>query len=97
MWAYQHHKRHDGADYCKGINLAFARNASSQGAKVVIADLRLTTEAEEFIKEAKDVVFTKCDVAVWRDLQNLITVSKKEFGDVPDVYIAGAGVFEPAS
>ncbi|KAI9719761.1 MAG: hypothetical protein M1812_003249 [Candelaria pacifica] len=78
-----------------GINLAFARNASSQGAKVLIADLRLTTEAEDFVKGAKDVIFTKCDVTKWNDLDNLITVSKKEFGDVPDVYIAGAGVFEP--
>ena len=25
------------------------------------------------------------------DLENLIKVSEKEFGDVPDVYIAGAG------
>ncbi|KAI9792870.1 MAG: hypothetical protein M1835_007628 [Candelina submexicana] len=78
-----------------GINLAFARTASSQGAKVIIADLRLTTEAEEFIKEAKDVISNRCDVTVWSDLHNLIAVSKNKFGDVPDIYIAGAGIFEP--
>ncbi|MCJ1486202.1 hypothetical protein MMC06_006378 [Schaereria dolodes] len=78
-----------------GINLAFARLANTQGASVIIADLRLTDEAEEFVKLAENVVFAKCDVVNWEDLQNLIDVSKKEFGDVPDVYIAGAAVFEP--
>ena len=69
--------------------------ANTQGASVIIADLRLTDEAEEFVKLAENVVFAKCDVVNWEDLQNLIDVSKKEFGDVPDVYIAGAAVFEP--
>lgn len=69
----------------------------AQKNKVIIADLRLTPEAEAFVKEheaSKIVIFTKCNVAVWKEMQNLITVSQKEFGDVPDVYIAGAGVFE---
>lgn len=78
-----------------GINLAFTRLAASHGAKCIIADLRLTQEAEEYMKTAKGVVFAKCDVTKWADLQNLITVSQKEFGDVPDIYVAGAGVFEP--
>ena len=63
---------------------------------MIIADLRLTGEAREFLEEAGDnVVFAECDVAVWADLQNLVKVSEREFGDVPDVYVAGAGVFEP--
>ena len=64
---------------------------------MIIADLRLTSEAREFLEEeARDnVVFAKCDVAVWSDLQDLVKVSEREFGDVPDVYVAGAGVFEP--
>ncbi|KAI9871104.1 MAG: hypothetical protein M1830_003306, partial [Pleopsidium flavum] len=78
-----------------GINLAFTKLAASHGAKCVIADLRLTQEAEEYMKSAKGVIFARCDVAKWADLQNLITVSQKEFGDVPDIYVAGAGVFEP--
>jgi len=42
-----------------------------------------------------NVVFEKCDVTKWADLANLIKVSKEKFGDVPDVYVANAGVFEP--
>lgn len=82
-----------------GINLSFAEIAVQQGARVIIADLKLTEEGENFMKGngAKPAIFTKCDVTKRADLQNLITVSEKEFGDVPDVYIAGAGVFEPVS
>ena len=81
---------------CAGISLAFVKLAAKhEGTRVIIADLRLNDEAAEFLKEARNVVFAKCDVAVWPDLHNLIKVSEKEFGDVPDVYIAGAGVFEP--
>lgn len=79
-----------------GISLAFVKFvAKHEGTRVIIADLRLNDEAAEFLKEANNVVFAKCDVAVWPDLQHLIKVSDEEFGDVPDVYIAGAGVFEP--
>ncbi|KAI9847594.1 MAG: hypothetical protein M1837_002168 [Sclerophora amabilis] len=78
-----------------GINLAFTRLAASHGAKIVIADLRLTQEAEEFKADRKNVVFEPCDVTKWADLENLITVSEKTFGDVPDCYIAGAGIFDP--
>jgi len=78
-----------------GINLAFTRLAASHGAKCIIADLRLTPEASAYIATASNVIFTKCDVTQWADLQNLITVSKQKFGDVPDIYVPGAGVFEP--
>lgn len=64
-------------------------------AKVLIADLRLTPEASEYVKDTPNVVFEACDVTKWVDLQNLITRSVKDFGTVPDVYVAGAGVFEP--
>lgn len=79
-----------------GISLAFVKLAAKQlGTRVIIADLRLTPEAAQFVTEARNVVFAKCDVAVWPDLQSLIKVSEEEFGDVPDVYVAGAAVFEP--
>lgn len=82
-----------------GINFCFAKLAVQQGARVLIADLKLTQEAEGFIKNdrAKATYYVKCDVTKRGDLENLIDVSVKEFGDVPDVYVAGAGVFEPVS
>jgi NAD(P)-dependent dehydrogenase (short-subunit alcohol dehydrogenase family) len=88
-----------------GINLAFARLAVLQhSAYVLIADLKLTAEAEAFVAaystaitpgKGKRVVFVKCDVTKRADLENLVAVSREEWGDVPDVYVAGAGVFEP--
>ena len=80
-----------------GINLSFAQFAVQQGARVIVADVKLTEDGEKFMKNdgAKAAVFTKCDVTNRSNLENLIRVSEKEFGDVPDVYVAGAGVFEP--
>jgi len=80
-----------------GINLAFARICIQQGAKVIFADLKLTPEASTFVDSLspKEAVFVKCDVMKRDNLENLVVVSEKEFGDVPDVWIAGAGVFEP--
>jgi NADP-dependent 3-hydroxy acid dehydrogenase YdfG len=70
--------------------------AHNKGARVIIADLRLTKEAEDFLATAGvSVVFQPCDVVKRSDLESLIAVSQERFGDVPDVYIAGAGVFEP--
>lgn len=82
-----------------GINLAFARLCLQQGAKVIFADLKLTPEATTLVDSlsSKEAVFVKCDVTKRSDLENLVVVSEKEWGDVPDVWIAGAGVFEPVS
>ncbi|KAF2837421.1 NAD(P)-binding protein [Patellaria atrata CBS 101060] len=81
-----------------GINFSFVKKAVAEGCKVIIGDLTLTPEASKwFDKESKSspVFFEKCDVTKWDQLKNLVTVSLKHFSDVPDVYVAGAGVFEP--
>lgn len=80
-----------------GIGLSFVQLAVQQGARVLVADPRLTTEGEKFVHGdgAGTTWFAKCDVTKQADLENLVTVSEKELGDVPDVYIAAAGVFEP--
>ncbi|CAK7235101.1 hypothetical protein SEUCBS140593_009168 [Sporothrix eucalyptigena] len=79
-----------------GINLAFAKQAVAQGARVVIADIQLTDDAKAFLAaNEKSVVFAKTDVTKRADLENTVTQAQTSFGDVPDVYIAGAGVFEP--
>src|SRR6187402_2026351 len=82
-----------------GINLSFAKLAVQQGARVLIADLQLTSEAKRFLEDegSKAAVFVKCDVTKRADLENLIKASENKFRGVPDVYIAGAGVFEPVS
>jgi hypothetical protein len=60
---------------------------------LLIADLKLSKEAESLMN-GSSVVFLETNVAHWADLQRIITASKERFGDVPDVYVAGAGVFE---
>jgi NAD(P)-dependent dehydrogenase (short-subunit alcohol dehydrogenase family) len=63
---------------------------------VLIGDLKLTTEADEFIKQTGgSVSFTQCDVSDWKALRRLITTSVEVFGEVPDVYCPCAGIFEP--
>jgi len=79
-----------------GINLAFVKLALHSGAKVLIADLKLLPEAEDFIKHLDGkVAFTKCDVSVWEDLEKLPSEAENALGSVPDVWVAGAGIFEP--
>ena len=70
--------------------------ARAQGAKkVIIADISLTKKAQEVIDADSDIVYQKCDVIKWNDLQALIDDCKTNFGDVPDVFVASAGVLEP--
>ncbi|KAI3401434.1 hypothetical protein diail_10868 [Diaporthe ilicicola] len=79
-----------------GIGLAYCLLARQQGAKkVILADLRLTGAAQQAVQSDENIIFQECDVAKWKDLQNMIDVSMAKLGDVPDIYIASAGVFEP--
>jgi NAD(P)-dependent dehydrogenase (short-subunit alcohol dehydrogenase family) len=71
-----------------GIGLSFVKLCHSKGAKILIGDLKLTAEADKFIKKTGDgsVAFTQCDVSDWKALRKLITTSVETFGEVPDVY-----------
>lgn len=62
---------------------------------MLIADIQLTQEAERLVAAKDDVHFQHCDVRKWDDLHALIKRSKEIWNTVPDVYIAGAGIFEP--
>lgn len=63
----------------------------------MIADLRLLPEAEQVVSTSDDVAFMECDVSNWRDLEAIPHKVSEAFGAdaVADVWIAGAGVFEP--
>lgn len=81
-----------------GIGLAFCKLALASKARVIIADLKLSEDAEQLIHDNTDVsYFCKCDVRNWADLEALIAFSQSKFGDVPDVYVANAGVAESVS
>ncbi|RAK95993.1 NAD(P)-binding protein [Aspergillus ibericus CBS 121593] len=78
-----------------GIGLQLTRLASANGAKVIVADLQLTPEAQQLVENTDTVVFQRCDVRIWADLEALIQLSRDKWNDVPDVYVASAGIFEP--
>ena len=81
-----------------GINLSFVKLALKSEAKVLIADLKLTSEADDTIKSSSGAAsFMKCDVSKWSDLEAIPSAIERAFGKgaVADVWIAGAGVFEP--
>lgn len=75
--------------------MKFCKRAAAEGAKVVVADIAQVPEAKEFTEGNESVIFQQCDVSKWSDLNRLVTVAKEKFGKTPDVYVAGAGVFEP--
>lgn len=79
-----------------GIGLAFCSQCLSRGAKIIIAGLDISPEAQDLLNKYENAArFVQCDVAKWPDLQNLPTLSKKELGTVPDVWVANAGIYEP--
>jgi len=79
-----------------GINLAFVRLALSQAARCLICDLKLTAEAQTLVNASPTALaFMTCDVASWSDLDSIPSEVEKAFGGVADIWIAGAGVFEP--
>lgn len=86
------------ADKATGIGLCYVLLARARGAKkVIIADIALSEKARQVVQEDTDVVYQKCDVLKWHELQALIDDCKTRFGDVPDVFVASAGVLEPVA
>lgn len=81
-----------------GIGFAFAKLCQSEGARVLIGDLKLVPDAEQYLStiDGSNMTFQRCDVSSWRSLHDLITASIDTFGEVPDVYVPCAGVFEPS-
>ena len=64
---------------------------------MLLADIQLTQEAKELVAREPNVIFQHCDVRRWADLSTAIKVAEQNWGDVPDVYVPGAGIFEPVS
>ena len=81
-----------------GIGFTFARICHEKGARVILGDLKLTQEAQDYLatKDKSEIFHETCDVTSWKSLHNLISASLKTFGDVPDIYAPVAGVFDPS-
>ncbi|KEQ91741.1 hypothetical protein AUEXF2481DRAFT_32714 [Aureobasidium subglaciale EXF-2481] len=81
-----------------GIGLGFVRMAIEAGARVVVADLRLSEALAATIGASNEQAkFVHTDVRKRGDLETAIGFSLQIFGDVPDIYVANAGVFEPSA
>jgi 3-hydroxybutyrate dehydrogenase len=85
-----------------GICLAFTELLLLNNCNVLIADLKLTSEAREIIaaKQSESgagrVVFRQTDVTDWKQLQAAFDVAMDEFGGL-DIVCPGAGLFEPVA
>lgn len=81
-----------------GIGFAFASLCHQQGARVIIGDLKLTAEAEQYLssQSKSEIVFEHCDVTRRESLRHLISTSVEAFGEIPDVYAPVAGVLDPS-
>jgi len=87
-----------------GICLEFTKLLLSKGCNVLIADLKLTSQAEDLISsydkkgegEEKNTkaFFHKTDVTDWMQLQAAFDACMSEFGAI-DIVCPGAGIFEP--
>ena len=67
-----------------GAKLCHKRNC-----QVILRDVRLTPEAEEWITTTKEsmakVLYRQTDVAKWDQLRDLLNAAVKSFGNVPDL------------
>jgi NAD(P)-dependent dehydrogenase (short-subunit alcohol dehydrogenase family) len=80
-----------------GICLAFAKRLLSSGCNVLVADLRLSPEAEKELHTAGNsakAVYVETDVTKWDQLQRAFDSAMSNFGRL-DIVCPGAGIFEP--
>ena len=82
-----------------GICLAFTKLLLENHCNVVIADIQLVPEAQEFLEKTNGkakVIFKKTDVADWAQLKAAFDAAIETFGKL-DIVCPGAGIFEPVS
>ena len=69
---------------------------------MLIADLGIHSSASKWFDSVKGrdgpkIVFHRVDVTSWDALEGMFDVCFKEFNDVPDIVVAGAGVYEAST
>ncbi|KUJ20148.1 NAD(P)-binding protein [Mollisia scopiformis] len=87
-----------------GICLEFTKLLLEKGCNVLIADLKLTPDAEAIVsstgkegegdKKKARALFKQTDVADWTQLQAAFDECMSQFGNL-DIVCPGAGIFEP--
>lgn len=85
-----------------GICLAFVKELYAAGAHILIADLKLHRQCDEWLETIKEaekskqrIAFQRTDVTDWKQLEAAFDAFAQKFGGVPDIVCPGAGVYEP--
>lgn len=86
----------------QGITFEYAKRLYAQGCNVLIADVALRPECEDFLRTTpadgpNRVVFHRTDVTNWSQLEQAFDVAEALFKETPDIVCAGAGIYEPVS
>jgi NAD(P)-dependent dehydrogenase (short-subunit alcohol dehydrogenase family) len=78
-----------------GIGLELTKQSHELGAKVLVADLKTTSDFDAFAKGKDDVLYVQSDVSHWPDFTKMFDACEQKWNDVPDAYGICAGLFDP--
>jgi NAD(P)-dependent dehydrogenase (short-subunit alcohol dehydrogenase family) len=78
-----------------GIGLSLTKQAHEIGAKVLVADLKTTSDFDTFAAGKDNILFVQSDVTQWSDFNKIFGACEKKWKDVPDAYGICAGLFDP--
>jgi NAD(P)-dependent dehydrogenase (short-subunit alcohol dehydrogenase family) len=78
-----------------GIGLALTKQAYAVGARVLVADLRTTSDFDTFAVNKPEILYVQSDVTKWSDFTKMFDACEEKWNDVPDAYGICAGLFDP--
>ncbi|KAH7409806.1 hypothetical protein DE146DRAFT_674671 [Phaeosphaeria sp. MPI-PUGE-AT-0046c] len=78
-----------------GIGLSLTKQAHEIGAKILVADLKTTSDFDTFAAGKDNIVYVQSDVTKWADFDRMFAACEKKWNDVPDAYGICAGLFDP--
>ena len=78
-----------------GIGLALTKQAHDIGARVLVADLKTTSDFDTFAAGKDNILYVQSDVTHWPDFTKILDACEKKWNDVPDAYGICAGLFDP--
>lgn len=78
-----------------GIGLSVTKQAYELGAKILVADLKTTSDFDAFAAGKSNILYVQADVSHWPDFAKIFDACEKKWNDVPDAYGICAGLFDP--
>lgn len=93
--------RNDSQLWYLGINLCLVKAFHERGVATLIIDLQCHREAAAWLAaietKGPKTLFRKTDVTCWKQLESAFDYFASEFGGVPEIVVAGAGIYEANS